>query len=257
MISKQKVAAKITGPILLIILWDLVARYGGFLNSLFPSPKQTIDVIRDLAVSGVLWEHIGVSLIRFGVGFGIAVLIGVLLGTFLGRLPRLWEFVNPVVQLLRPISPIAWLPFIVLFIGIGDIAAIVVIFSAAIFPTLLASVVAVKKIPVQLIRTAQNFGFSGFRLYWTIILPAAFPVIVVGIRQALGAAWVFLVAGEMVGAQSGLGYLIIDGRNAMSSSQILAAIILIGAIGLILDSGITLFEKQIGKIWGSRTGGIA
>lgn len=147
---------------------------------------------------------------RFLAGYISSVVAAVFLGLVLGRLPGIFQYVNPAVQLLRPISPTAWMPFIVLLFGIGDVLAVVIIFIAAFFPVLLSTVAAVGNIDSIYLKVSQNFGIRQPALMWKVIFPAAFPQIANGIHLALGTAWIFLVAGEMVGAQSGLGYQIID-----------------------------------------------
>lgn len=199
--------------------------------------------------SGVLLEHIRSSMYRFAIGYVSSVIIAVLLGLILGRLPRVFQYVNPAVQLLRPISPMAWMPFIVLWFGIGDVPAIVIIFIAAFFPVLLSTVSAVSGIDPIYLKVSKNFGIRQPQIMWKVIFPAAFPQIANGIHLALGTAWVFLVAGEMTGAQSGLGYLVIDARNNLRADILFADIIVIGLIGLILDTLLKIAEKQILKSW--------
>lgn len=153
-------------------------------------------------------------------------------------------------QVLRPVSPIAWFPFIVLWFGIGDLLAVVIIFIAAFYPVLLSTISGVSKVDPVYLKVAQNFGIKQPYLLSKIIFPAAFPMITNGLYMALGSAWVFLVAGEMVGAQSGLGYLIIDARNSIHPDLVLAGIICIGVTGLMLDKTIRLLESWVEKQWG-------
>ena len=175
-----------------------------------------------------------------------------LLGLVLGWYRGVWAYLNPIAQVLRPISPMAWLPFIVLIFGIGEMPALVIIFIAAFFPVLLATVAAVHDIAPVYLKVAQNFGIRQPALLAKIVFPAVFPRIATGLHLALGTAWVFLVAGEMVGAQSGLGFLIIDARNNLRADLLMAAIITIGALGLLLDGGVTLVERAVSRRFGSR-----
>lgn len=187
---------------------------------------------------------------RFAAGYVSSVIIAVLLGLVIGRMPKVFQYINPAVQLLRPISPMAWMPFIVLWFGIGDIPAIVIIFIAAFFPVLLSTVSAVGGIDTIYLKVSENFGIRQPQIMWKVIFPASFPQIANGIHLALGTAWVFLVAGEMVGAQSGLGYLVIDARNNLRADILFADIIVIGLIGLLLDTLLKVAEKRIIKAWG-------
>lgn len=233
----------------LLAAWQIAAaRYN---SVLFPAPYEVIKGWLGLFKDGVMFEHIRLSMARFVTGYMVAVLFGIALGMILGWFKNVWSFFNPVVQILRPISPIAWMPFIVLWFGIGDIPAIVIIFLASFYPVLLSTVAAVGRVDKMYLKVAQNFALTKFETLAKIVLPASFPQISTGLHQAIGTGWVFLVAGEMAGAQSGLGFLIIDSRNNLRADLLLAAILTIGAIGLLLDILIKLFEHQIYVKWGA------
>lgn len=235
---------------ILILIWQLLFMVSSFDAALFPSPKMALDALIEMIQNGKLFENIKTSMFRFTAGYISSVAVAVVLGLILGRLPKVFQYINPAVQLLRPISPTAWMPFIVLLFGIGDMPAVVIIFIAAFFPVLLSTVGAVANIDPIYLKVAKNFGIKQPELTWKVILPAAFPQIANGIHLALGTAWIFLVAGEMVGAQSGLGYQIIDARNNIRADILLATIFVIGVIGILLDGLLKLIEKQILKSWG-------
>ena len=236
--------------IVLIALWQLLYTVSDFNEALFPSPFKALRALIELAADGTLFRHIGTSLYRFAAGYGRAVVSAVLLGLVLGWFSKAFRFVDPIVQLLRPISPTAWMPFIVLWFGIGDVPAIVIIFIAGFFPVLLTTVAAVANIDPIYLKVSRSFGIRQPQLMWKVIFPAAFPQIASGIHLALGTSWIFLVAGEMVGAQSGVGYLIIDARNDLRTDILLADIVVIGLIGLILDTLLKMAEKRILRAWG-------
>ena len=236
--------------IVLIALWQLLYTVSDFNEALFPSPFKALRALIELASDGTLFRHIGTSLYRFAAGYCSAVVSAVLLGLVLGWFSKAFRFVDPIVQLLRPISPTAWMPFIVLWFGIGDVPAIVIIFIAGFFPVLLTTVAAVANIDPIYLKVSRSFGIRQPQLMWKVIFPAAFPQIASGIHLALGTSWIFLVAGEMVGAQSGVGYLIIDARNNLRTDILLADIVVIGLIGLILDTLLKMAEKRILRAWG-------
>ena len=236
--------------IVLIALWQLLYTVSDFNEALFPSPFKALRALIELASDGTLFRHIGTSLYRFAAGYCSAVVSAVLLGLVLGWFSKAFRFVDPIVQLLRPISPTAWMPFIVLWFGIGDVPAIVIIFIAGFFPVLLTTVAAVANIDPIYLKVSRSFGIRQPQLMWKVIFPAAFPQIASGIHLALGTSWIFLVAGEMVGAQSGVGYLIIDARNDLRTDILLADIVVIGLIGLILDTLLKMAEKRILRAWG-------
>lgn len=180
----------------------------------------------------------------------MAAIPAILLGMFLGRSPKIWQLIDPIVQVLRPVAPVAWSPFIVLWFGIGNMPAIAIIFIAAFFPVLLSTVAGVKKINPSYLKIAENLEIRNWELMYKFIFPAAFPAVVSGLRLALGTAWIFLVAGEMIGAQSGLGFLIVDSRNTLNLDYVLAGIIFIGVCGFLLDRLISLLERWVGKQYG-------
>ncbi|MGA9228362.1 MAG: ABC transporter permease, partial [Mesobacillus sp.] len=231
MIRLKSLLNAIIGFALLIIVWQAVIMIGEYDTVLFPPPLKVWEGIVSLIYDGTLFTHFQVSLYRFAAGYLSAVVAAIILGLVLGRLPVLWNVLDPVAQVIRPVSPIAWSPFIVLWFGIGDIPAIVIIFIAAFFPVLLSTVSAVRRVDSNYLKVAQNLEIKGIRLLTKIIFPAAFPYIANGLHIAVGTAWIFLVAGEMVGAQSGLGYLIIDARNSMRLDLVMAGIVFIGISG--------------------------
>lgn len=239
--------------LIFISLWQVIYMLGRFQDALFPAPLSVGRAFLIMFFEKGIYQDIAASMYRFLVGYLIAVVLGILLGLLLGWFPRIFNYVNPVVQLLRPISPIAWLPFIVLWFGIGDIPAIVIIFIAAFYPILLTTAASVGTIDPIYLKVARNFGIKRHDALFKIVFPAAFPQIINSIHMALGSAWVFLVAGEMAGAQSGLGFRIIDARNNLRMDLLLATILSIGIIGLLLDSIIRVVEKVILSNWGRET----
>ena len=237
-----------------LLFWQAICAFGDWHEALFPSPLAALLGFGELIKDGVLFEDVAASLVRFAVGYFASVLLALAAGLILGWYSKVWAYLNPIAQVLRPVSPVAWLPFIVLFFGIGEAPAIVIIFLAAFFPVLLATVAAVQKLDPVYLKVAQNFGIKEPAVFTKIILPAIFPQIATGLHLALGTAWVFLVAGEMVGAQSGLGFLIIDARNNLRADLLMAAILTIGLLGLLLDSAMSLAERQLYRVWGIRGG---
>lgn len=238
------------GFTLLIAIWQAAIILGQYDASLFPPPLLVYKGIVSLIQDGTLFTHLQVSLYRFIAGYVSAVVVAVVLGLAVGLMTRLWAVIDPVVQVLRPVSPIAWSPFIVLWFGIGDAPAIVIIFLAAFFPVLLTTVSAVRKVDPVYLKVAQNFELKRRQLLTKIIFPAAFPSIANGLHIAIGTSWIFLVSGEMVGAQSGLGYLIVDARNQLRLDLVFSGIILIGLCGLLLDKGVWLLERWMERQWG-------
>jgi NitT/TauT family transport system permease protein len=232
-----------------LISWHLLVRLSG--SDLFPKPLEVLAGIRELIEKGLLLKYIVASLFRVSWGFMLAVLIGVPLGLVLGWFHTAFQALNPMIQILRPISPIAWIPVAILWFGIADSAPIFLIFLASVFPITVSSMAAVQNMQLVYLRAARNFGVSGMQLFRRVILPAALPQIITGIRIALGIAWLVVVAAEMIAVNSGLGYLIIDARNAGKRYDlVVAGMMMIGLIGLVLDLLIRQLEKFDEVKWG-------
>ncbi len=232
-------------------IWQLAA--GQYPPEQFPAPADVLKAIKELSDSGVLWSHIGISLARFGCAYLLAVIVAIPLGLFLGRFSRCHKAIDPLIQVLRPISPIAWFPLAVLWFGIGNVPAVFIIFLAAFYPVLLSTISAVRAVPPVYLKVAANFGTRPDMTFLRVIVPAAFPGIMVGLHIAVGTAWIHLVAGEMLGAQSGLGFMIVDARNFLRTDQIMAGMLLVGLLGLIIYRGMKVIEGLINRRWGIAT----
>jgi NitT/TauT family transport system permease protein len=239
-----------SGLAVLLAVWQLLAASGRYTADQLPAPLDVLRACREVWAEGALASHVGASLARFFAAYLAAVAVAVPLGLVLGLRPALWRAADPVVQVLRPISPVAWFPLAVLWLGIGNLPAIAVIFVAAFYPSLLATVSAVRRVDPVYLRVARNFGTRDRQLVFKVIVPAAFPQIAMGLRIAIGAAWVYLVAGEMLGARSGLGFLIVDARNFLRTDLILLAMALVGAIGFSIDRVVAWLERRLDARWG-------
>ena len=235
----------------LFAVWHFGVIWSG--TRVFPSPLSVGRGFLELWRKGVLLSDTLASLARVGAGFSLAVLAGVPLGLTLGWYPKLAQVVNPTLELLRPISPLAWIPVAILFFGIGDKPAVFLIFLGAFFPIVIACANGVARVPIAFRQAGQNFGLSSFDLLRRVIFPASLPQILVGLRLAFGIAWLVLVAAEMVAVNTGLGYLVIDSRNAGKRYDlVVAAMLLIGAIGLVLDMLFRRLERLGSIRWGFR-----
>jgi len=157
---------------------------------------------------------------------------------------------NPLVQILRPISPIAWIPLAILWFGVGDLSPIFLIFLSSVFPTVVQTAAGVQQIDRRYLRAADNFGVRGAKLFFQVVIPAVLPQIIVGLRVSLGVAWLVVVAAEMIALRSGLGYLIIDSRNAGNRYDlVVAGMVIIGVTGLLLDAMMRRLERLKAVRW--------
>jgi NitT/TauT family transport system permease protein len=238
--------ATITG---LVLFWHALVVWTG--SQVFPSPLEVLAGLGELARKGVLASYIGDSLWRVGCGYLVALALGIPLGLTLGWYPAAAAAVNPVIQVLRPISALAWIPIAIVLFGVTNLATIFLIFLASFFPIVVATMNGVRNVPMMYLSAGRNFGLSAPALFARVILPAALPRVLTGLRVALGVAWLVVVAAEMLAVDSGLGYLVIDSRNAGKRYDlVVAAMLLIGLIGLALNSLVRLIERARAVRWG-------
>jgi NitT/TauT family transport system permease protein len=217
---------------------------------IFPTPWAVVTGTFELLKDGTLWRHIGASLMRVGVGFGLAVCVAVPLGLWMGWVRGAYRMLNPIFQILRPISPIAWIPIAILWFGVGDASPIYLIFISSVFPMVVQTTVGVHSIEKRYLRAAENFGVSRRTLFRQVVIPAVLPQVITGMRIGLGVAWLVVVAAEMIALHSGLGYMIMDSRNAGNRYDlVIAGMIIIGLIGLSLDGIMRLLEGLKSVRW--------
>ena len=248
----QKALPKALPPIAvltaLVATWWLVVVATG--SVIFPTPWQVVRGIVELIVDGTLLQHIGASLLRVGIGFALAVAVALPLGLWMGWVRGAYITFNPLFQILRPISPIAWIPIAILWFGVGDTSPIFLIFISSVFPMVVQTTAGVHTIERRYLQAAANFGVSRYTLFRRVVIPAVLPQIIVGMRIGLGVAWLVVVAAEMIALRSGLGYLIIDSRNAGNRYDlVVAGMIMIGLIGLMLDGIMRLLEGLESVRW--------
>jgi NitT/TauT family transport system permease protein len=227
---------------LLFIVWHVAVVVSQSL--IFPTPWQVIVGLVELARQGLLIKHVVASLFRVTYGYLLAATLAIPVGMLMGWFATAHTLLNPLVQGLRPISPIAWIPLAILWFGVGDLSPIFLIFLSSFFPMVVGTAAGVMTIDKKLLRAATNFEFTGFRLFRSVVLPAALPQIVIGMRIGLGVAWLVVVAAEMIAVNSGLGYLIIDSRNAGNRYDlVVAGMVTIGVIGFLLDGLMRRLER--------------
>jgi len=233
---------------LLVLVWQLTIGYAP--GHLLPGPWAVVLGIVDLLRHGLLLKYVVASLFRVTWGFTLAALLAIPFGLILGWYRRGEMAFNPIAEIFRPISPLAWIPLAILWFGIGDLSAIFLIFVGCFFPLLLTAASAVHNIPVVYINAARNFGLSTPDFFARVLLPAVMPQLIVGMRITLGVAWLVVVAAEMIAVNSGLGFLIVDARNAGNRYDlVVAGMLIIGIIGLLLDLGMRSIERVKSFRW--------
>jgi NitT/TauT family transport system permease protein len=223
---------------------------------LIPGPLAVVKGIVELAEKGLLLKYIVASLFRVTWGYLLAVVTAIPLGLLLGWHRRGEKALNPLIQVFRPISPLAWIPISILWFGVGDLAAIFLIYLASFLPLIVAAMNAVHNIDPVHLNAGRNFGLSQRQLVMRVIYPAVMPQLIVGLRIALGVAWLVVVAAEMIAVNSGLGFLIIDARNAGNRYDlVVGGMVLIGLTGLVLDNGMRQLERLKALRWDTGASG--
>jgi NitT/TauT family transport system permease protein len=245
----QSIGLPLITALLFLLFWHYAVIWTK--TKVFPSPLAVYIGVNELLQRGLLWRYMGDSLFRVGSGYGMAIGLGIPLGLVLGWYPSAARAVNPVIQVMRPISPLAWIPVAVVLFGVGNTAPIFLIFLSSFFPIVVSAMNGVRNIPDMYLLAGRNFGLSAPALLGQVVFRAALPQMIVGLRIALGIAWLVVVAAEMIAVDSGLGYLIIDSRNAGKRYDlVVAGMVLIGLIGLMLDLMIRRLEKLKSVRWG-------
>jgi NitT/TauT family transport system permease protein len=242
MLSFRRIVLPLIAASIVLVVWH----YSVIIThtKIFPSPAAVGRAIATLGRGKLLWAYMRDSLLRVAAGYSAAIVLGIPVGLAVGWHAALARAVNPVIQMMRPISPLAWMPLAVIWFGIGNATPVFLIFLASFFPIVVAAMNGVRNVPQMYLQAGRNFGLSTPQLIARVVLPATLPRILVGLRIAFGVAWLVLVAAEMIAVDSGLGYLIIDARNAGKRYDlVIAGMLMIGLLGLVLDFMIRRLER--------------
>ena len=235
------------GLALLVLLWQagstVLAQTMPLANLLAPMPA--LGSLKTLLMEGQLWGHLAASLQRVAVGLLCALAVGVPVGFVLGLSPKTEQTVSPSFQFLRMISPLSWMPVVVMLFGIGDAPVYFLLAFAAVWPVILNTAAGVRQINASWLELGRSLSATCGEMLWKIMFPAVIGDILNGLRLAIGIVWVVLVPCEMLGVNEGLGYFILDTRDRLAYSELMAAIVLIGLIGWALDAG----ARYLGRWW--------
>lgn len=250
LVSKRSRLLPVTVALGAIGLWSLLYWLNFFPPSIFPSPGAVFRGFREDLRTGQLVNDTIASLFRVAVGFSLAVTLSVPLGLFLGHKPKVRLAVLPAVNFFRSLSPLAWIPFAILWFGIGDTPAIFLIFLSTFFPLVLATVAAFANIPTVYFRVAREYGFQDMEMLTHVMLPAILPQVITALRVTGGVAWLVVVAAEMIAGRDGLGYAIWDARNGLRMDLLVSRMVIIGVIGITLDLLLVQLTKMRRVRWG-------
>lgn len=218
-----------------------------------PSPLRVADAIWQLAISGELFEHALISTTRLAIALVVATIVAVPLGFLMGRSRLADRIIDPVVELLRPISGIAWIPLGLFIFGVGDVLPVFIMVYVAFFPLLLNTIAGVRSVDQRLVNAANTMGVHGPALMRQVIVPAALPTVMVGFRLAFAGAWAAVIAAELIGAPSGLGFAIEWYRQLLMSPKVFAFIVVIGVVGYLCDIALRALQRRLTP-WAEGTG---
>jgi nitrate/nitrite transport system permease protein len=244
-----RAAAMAGGLGLFLVLWHIVAQQGGRL----PPPGLVWDAALALFADpfyskgpndqGIGWNVLG-SLERVGIGFGLAALVGIPLGFMIGRWRFFADMAAPIVSLLRPVSPLAWLPIGLLLFKAANPAAIYVIFICSLWPMILNTAAGVRQVPQDYLNVARVLNLPEWQVFTRILFPAVLPHVITGVRLSIGVAWLVIVAAEMLTGGVGIGFWVWDEWNNLKVEHIIIAIITIGVVGLALEQALMLLARR-------------
>lgn len=234
-------------PVIIIIIWQLIGSLGWVTKTVLPTPWEIILAAKNLAVSGVLFTNMKVSIIRAACGFVIGGGLGLALGTLVGLSAKSESLLDPTLQMVRTIPHLAITPLFILWFGLGEESKILLIGLGAFFPLYVNTFLGIRKVDAKLFEVARILEFSKWKQIKLLIVPSALPNILLGIRLSLGAAWLSLVVAELMGSTAGLGYMMMDARQFSNTDIVFVGIIIFAIVGKLTDSLVRLMEKHFLK----------
>jgi sulfonate transport system permease protein len=236
-------------PVLFVLVWQILATSGEFSPSQLPTPGAVLAALGELVSRGELWQHIAISTQRVLLGFAAGAGFGLVLGGVVGLSRPVRALLAPSIQALRAVPSLAWVPLLLLWLGIGETPKIVLVAIGAFFPIYTTVSAALAHVDRHLVEVGRAYGRSGVRLFLQVQLPAIAPAALSGLRLGLAQGWLFLVAAELIASSIGLGFLLIDSQNTGRTDILLLAIVLLAVIGKVTDGLLGLAERRLLRRW--------
>jgi len=232
-------------PALLLFTWWLASQRGWVASQILPAPRVVLATLLEQVRSGDLFVHVGISLGRVAGGFALGAVVGLALGAAMGLSRGVEAYVQPLFKAVSQVPALGWLPLAMMLLGIGESLKIVLIAQASSIPIAMNTLKGIRAVPREYVEVARSFEFSRRQLLRKVVLPAAVPSIFVGIRYGLTQAWLSLVTVELLASSEGLGFLIVWGRQLFQLDLVLAAILVVGVVGLLLDQALARVEARL------------
>ncbi len=243
--ATRKLTLNMMGLVSVLALWQALCSLGIINSFMLPSPIAVISALSALASDGTLFVHLGASLKRIIVGYLIACAIGLPLGFLCGWSRTAAHLFRPIIESLRPVPPLAWVPIAILWFGLGDMSAYFLVFLGCVFPLFFGAFTAVRSIDLNQINAALSLGASRRLLLIDVLIPAALPTLMPNLRLALGIGWMCVVTAELIAAQTGLGYMIQQSRMLFQIHNVVAGMVAIGVIGFLMSAAVEQIERKV------------
>lgn len=235
----------VLGLVVFFGTWQLLSVFGLINDYLLPSPLQVIQALWVMLLDGTLLTNLGASLLRVGVGYCLALVVGLSLGFLCGWFRVFSDLVRPVVEVIRPIPPLAWVPIAILWFGLGDASAYFLVFLGCVFPAFFGAYTAVRAIDRNQLNAALCLGAGRWLLLRDVLIPASLPIVMPNMRLALGIGWMCVVTAELIAAQTGLGYLIQQSRMVFQIQNVVAGMATIGFVGFLMSNVLERIERRL------------
>ena len=237
-------ASRLFVPVLLVVAWFATTAAGIVKPYQFASPAAVLNEVTDLVQRGELWGDLGISIERVAIGFACALAFALVLGALVGSSRVAERALDPTLQAVRSVPSLAWVPLLLLWLGIGEAAKVTLVAIGAFFPIYVALVAGIRGVDRKLVEVARSLGLHGVALATRVLVPATLPTLLVGMRIGLTQAWLFLVAAELLGASRGLGFLLTDGQQTSRTDEILVAILLFALCGKLSETALRAIERR-------------
>ncbi|OJZ72012.1 ABC transporter permease [Mycobacterium paraffinicum] len=237
--------AGVAVPLLLLAVWQLVTAAGLFSPSQLPPPGDVVAALGELLRRGELWPHLQASLLRVSLGYLIGSAVALALGSLVGLSLTARRVLAPTVAAFRTVPSLAWVPLLLLWFGIDETPKVLLVAIGAFFPVYTTTASALSHVDPRLLEVGRAYGRHGAALLTTVMLPAAAPALLNGLRLGLANAWLFLVAAELIASSKGLGFLLIDSQNTGRTDVMLLAIVLLAALGKLSDAALGALENRM------------